>query len=164
MAILALDLGLRCGWAVNVLERVGGEYLGGTWDLRARVQDSRSMYLVKFRRQLELLGEAASIEHIVYEGVTFAVTTHAAHLWGAMQGQLMLWADEHEIPYEAVQVPRLKKWATGKGNAGKGAMIAACCERCGTNPADDNEADARLLLAYALENCAAKATDRGDGG
>jgi len=43
---------------------------------------------------------------------------------------------------------RIKKHATGKGNAGKAAMIAAARAR-GFDPQDDNEADALALLAWA---------------
>ena len=43
----------------------------------------------------------------------------------------------------------IKKHATGKGNAGKAAMIAAARAR-GFAPQDDNEADALALLAWAV--------------
>lgn len=44
----------------------------------------------------------------------------------------------------------LKKWATGNGNAPKDDMIAAAIQRGGA-PANDDEADAFLLRAWALE-------------
>ena len=49
-----------------------------------------------------------------------------------------------------VHTAELKKWATGKGNAGKPRMIEAARAR-GWEPVDDNEADAQLLLEYSLE-------------
>jgi len=42
----------------------------------------------------------------------------------------------------------LKKWATGKGNAGKGEMLAYAKKVLGRNPIDDNEADAVALAEY----------------
>ena len=42
----------------------------------------------------------------------------------------------------------IKRFATGKGNAGKDAVIAAMRAR-GFSPADDNEADALALLLWA---------------
>ena len=44
----------------------------------------------------------------------------------------------------------MKRHATGKGNAGKQAMIAAARAR-GFHPTDDNEADAIAILLWALE-------------
>ena len=47
-------------------------------------------------------------------------------------------------------VGTIKRFATGKGNADKAAMIAAVRGR-GFEPADDNEADAIAILLWALE-------------
>ena len=44
----------------------------------------------------------------------------------------------------------IKRFATGKGNTNKDAMIAATRAR-GFSPADDNEADAIAILLWALE-------------
>ena len=46
-------------------------------------------------------------------------------------------------------VGRIKKHATGKGNAGKGEVIASVTAR-GHAPSDDNEADALALLHWAI--------------
>ena len=53
------------------------------------------------------------------------------------------------IPYAGIPVGTLKKYATGKGNAGKPAMIAAACAK-GWEPVDHNEADALWILDYAV--------------
>ena len=47
-------------------------------------------------------------------------------------------------------VGTIKKHATGKGNAGKGDVIASVTAR-GHAPVDDNEADALALLHWAIE-------------
>ena len=44
----------------------------------------------------------------------------------------------------------MKRFATGKGNADKQAVLAAMRSR-GFNPADDNEADALAILLWAME-------------
>ncbi|MEY3082847.1 MAG: hypothetical protein RJA94_2832, partial [Pseudomonadota bacterium] len=49
-----------------------------------------------------------------------------------------------------MSVGTIKRFATGKGNADKQAMIAAVRER-GFESADDNEADAIAILLWALE-------------
>jgi hypothetical protein len=47
-------------------------------------------------------------------------------------------------------VSTIKRFATGKGNAGKDAVLTAIRLR-GYQPADDNEADAIALLLWAIE-------------
>ena len=63
---------------------------------------------------------------------------------------LTSWAEMRGVPYEGVPVGTIKRFATGKGNANKDAMIAAARAR-GFSPADDNEADAIAILFWALE-------------
>lgn len=63
---------------------------------------------------------------------------------------LTAWAELRGIPYEGVPVGTIKRFATGKGNANKAAMIEAIRQR-GFSPADDNEADALALLLWALD-------------
>jgi hypothetical protein len=48
-----------------------------------------------------------------------------------------------------VPVGTIKKHATGKGNAGKDAVIAAV-RAWSFDPVDDNEADALALLRWAI--------------
>lgn len=48
------------------------------------------------------------------------------------------------MPYQGVPVGTIKRFASGKGNAGKDAVIAAMRAR-GFAPSDDNEADALAL-------------------
>ena len=52
-------------------------------------------------------------------------------------------------------VGTIKRFATGKGNADKKAMIAAVRGR-GFEPADDNEADALAVLDWALAQSAGR--------
>jgi Holliday junction resolvasome RuvABC endonuclease subunit len=49
-----------------------------------------------------------------------------------------------------VPVGTIKRFATGKGNAGKEAVVAAVRSR-GFARADENEADAIALLLWAIE-------------
>lgn len=94
---------------------------------------------------LNLLG---NIDLIVYE--------QAHHRGGAataccvgLVSTVQAFAAEHRAELMPVHTAELKKWATGKGNAGKPEMIKAAKGR-GWDPDDDNEADAALLLEYAL--------------
>ena len=56
----------------------------------------------------------------------------------------------HNIAYQGVPVGTIKKHATGKGNAGKGEVIAAM-RLLGHPVTDDNEADALALLHWAID-------------
>jgi Holliday junction resolvasome RuvABC endonuclease subunit len=58
-------------------------------------------------------------------------------------------AAEYSIELMPVHTATLKKWSTGSGRANKSDMIQAAIKR-GWQPQDDNEADAQLLLDYAL--------------
>jgi len=49
-----------------------------------------------------------------------------------------------------VPVGTIKRFATGKGNANKAAMMEAARKR-GFSPTDDNEADAIAILLWAVE-------------
>lgn len=86
----------------------------------------------------------------VIEGYTYA-TTHAAHVLGELGGviRVALWRDD--VRYVVIAPGTLKKYATGKGNAGKIEVIQAAGKRLGYEGHDDNEADALWLRAIGLE-------------
>ena len=63
---------------------------------------------------------------------------------------LTAWCEERSVAYEGVPVGTIKRFATGRGNADKAAMVAAIQAR-GFRPADDNEADAIALLLWATD-------------
>lgn len=63
---------------------------------------------------------------------------------------LTAWAEARGVPYQGVPVGTIKRFATGKGNANKAAMIKAARTK-GFSPADDNEADAIAILLWAIE-------------
>jgi len=75
----------------------------------------------------------------------------AAHAYGGFMASLTAWCEHHEIPYQGVPVGTIKKALTGKGNASKAMMIKAV-QKLGSNPADDNEADALALLHFVLKS------------
>ncbi len=142
MKILSLDLGSITGWAMNsdgihggVLNLKGGRYEGG------------GMRFLRFRQWLDALPVIPEV--IVYEEVRRHMGTDAAHIYGGLQGQLTAWAEERKIPYEGIPVGTIKKFITGKGNAGKKEVIAGV-EKKGFAPEDDNHADALALLLYKM--------------
>ena len=90
------------------------------------------------------------IAAIWFEEVRRHAGTDASHVYGGLMATLTAWAELRGVPYEGVPVGTIKRFATGKGNANKDAMIAAARAR-GFSPADDNEADAIAILLWALE-------------
>ena len=76
----------------------------------------------------------------------------ALRLSDALAGSLRarVGADADDVPVVMLSPGEVKKFATGKGNADKAAMIAAARAR-GFSPADDNEADAIAILHWAIE-------------
>lgn len=107
------------------------------------------MRYLRFRHFLsEFLGHGLGL--VVYEEVRRHLGTDAAHVYGGFQATLSAWCEDHVIPYKAVPVGTIKQFATGKGNAGKEAMIEAAIA-AGFSPKDDNEADAIHLLRLTLK-------------
>jgi Holliday junction resolvasome RuvABC endonuclease subunit len=156
-AILAIDLGTHCGYALGSTEGAN-EHTGpvplmlrGSWNLKPGKFDGGGMRAVRFKNELDKLMRAIPFERVVFEAVRAHKGVDAAHVYGGLMMTLQAWCETQEppIPYEGVGVGAIKKFATGKGNASKGEMLAAV-ERLGFPTDDDNEADAVALLLLAL--------------
>ena len=144
--ILALDLGTQTGWALRTGE---GRILSGTITFRSSRFEGGGMRYLRFGAWLrELASIAGAPDRIVFEEVRRHLSTDSAHVYGGLLATLTAWAELKAIPYEGVPVGTIKRYATGKGNADKAAVIAAMQAR-GFHPADDNEADALALLLWA---------------
>lgn len=91
----------------------------------------------------------AKAEHPMERIIAIEDQPDAAHAYGGFMAHLTAWCEHHQIPYRGVPVGTIKKHATGKGNAGKDAVIAAV-RAWGFDPADDNEADALAILRWAI--------------
>jgi len=84
----------------------------------------------------------------------------AAHVYGGLLATLSAWCEHHRIAYQGVPVGTIKRHATGKGNAGKAAVMAAMRAK-GHPVTDDNEADALALLHWALAQDEQQERDHG---
>ncbi len=144
LKVLSLDLATRTGWAANDGKRCGLM----TFDLKRG--ESPGMRFLRCRAWLkEMYALFGGLDLIVYE--------QAHHRGGAatvccvgLVTEVQAFAANHNIELMPVHTATLKKFATGKGNAGKSEMIKAA-ENRGWKVSDDNEADAVLLLEYAAE-------------
>jgi hypothetical protein len=148
-ALLALDLGSRCGFAV--LPR-SGRITSGVMEFRPGRFEGAGMAFLRFERFLADAAEASGpFDAVVFEEVRAHAGTIAAQVYGGFLAHLTAWCERAGAPYLGVPVSTIKRHATGKGNAPKGDVIAAMRTR-GFVPVDDNEADALALLAWAIAN------------
>ena len=109
------------------------------------------MRFLRFKRWLgEVNASVEALDAVYFEEVRRHAGVDAAQVYGGFMAHLTAWCEHHEIPYQGVPIGTIKKHATGRGNADKGAMIAAVRAR-GFLPADDNEADALALLLWVVE-------------
>ena len=153
-SVLALDLGTTTGWALRTRD---DHITSGTVNFRPSRFEGGGMRYLRFHRWLrEMVNLAGPIDRIVFEEVRRHMGTDAAHVFGGLLATLTSWAELNSIPYEGVPVGTIKRFATGRGNADKAAVIAAMQAR-GFHPADDNEADALALLLWATSSTGGRA-------
>jgi hypothetical protein len=146
--VLALDLGTVTGWA---LRSQNGGITSGTMTFRPSRFEGGGMRYLRFRSWLgDMQRLSGGLQRIVFEEVRRHAGTDAAHIYGGFLAHLSAWCEERSIPYEGIPVGTIKRFATGKGNAPKDAMIAAIRAR-GFTPTDDNEADAIAIVLWATE-------------
>jgi Holliday junction resolvasome RuvABC endonuclease subunit len=139
---------MTTGWAITTQD---GSITSGTESFKPHRFEGGGMRFLRFRRWLsEIKASVDALDAVYFEEVRRHAGVDAAHAYGGFMAHLSAWCEHHEIPYQGVPVGTIKKHATGKGNADKGAMMAAVRAR-GFLPADDNEADALALLLWAVE-------------
>jgi len=146
--VLALDLGTTTGWALRGQD---GGITSGTMTFKPTRFEGGGMRYLRFRRWLaEIASLSGGLTRITFEEVRRHVSTDSSHAYGGFLATLTAWCEQEAIPYEGVPVGTIKRYATGRGNADKAAMITAIRDR-GYLPADDNEADAIALLLWATD-------------
>jgi Holliday junction resolvasome RuvABC endonuclease subunit len=157
MLTLALDLGLKTGWALGTKD--GRLIASGEWDLAPAKQRRFEGGGMRWMRLRNLIGRLwCSVTdpagmRIAFEEVRRHKGVDAAHAYGGALATLTSWCEEFQVPYEGIPVGVIKKSATGKGNASKEAMILAARRLFPDIPAisGDNEADALCLLSYMTQ-------------
>ncbi len=140
--ILAIDPATLSGWAIS-------KDIYGTWDIHTRTDESWGMKLIRFKSKLsEVLEAYPGIEIIVYErpaGRNIRGIITQSKIIGIIESQCEILG----LEYKAFSAGEIKKFATGKGNSGKPAMIEAAEKKYNYQGKDDNEADALHLLFLA---------------
>jgi len=141
--IFAIDPATHCGWAIS-------RTVYGCWDLTPKRDESAGMRLIRLRSKLQEIIKSEKINLVVFErpGGRFK---GAIIVQSELQGQIKVVCEDLSIDYRAYSSMEMKKYATGKGNAGKPAMIAAAKTKLGypKDQNNDNECDALWLLELA---------------
>jgi Holliday junction resolvasome RuvABC endonuclease subunit len=165
MKILSLDLGTKTGWAVLA----DGHISSGEKEFKTDRFEGGGIRYLKFKSWLSSLQEGArGLDLVTFEEVRNHAGVTAAHLYGGFLAHLTAWCEVEKIPYQGIPVATIKQHATGKGNAGKAAMIFAMIKKGhnhlrvktnnkGKETGDDNEADALAILYYSMEKLGSQA-------
>lgn len=143
IAVLALDLSLTStGWARSCDGAV--EY--GV--LRTTKRGPERLIALR-DRIVALLPVGVMTLVLVEDGV---VRSSAAKVLGELHGVVKVALHESRICPALVSPAALKKYATGKGNADKLAVLSAAVQRLRYTGSSGDEADALWLLAIGLEH------------
>lgn len=141
LRILALDVATHCGYALS-------HDLYGVWDLTPKRDESAGMRLIRFRSKLNEVIKSENINLVVFERPG-GMHVGAVIVQSELQGQVKVICEDHQIQYRGYSSQEIKKFATGKGNCGKPAMIEAAQKKLNYLGKNDNEADALWLLELA---------------
>lgn len=150
MNILGLDTATKTGWALMSNGRL---IESGVMDFSKRRGEGNGIVFLRFRKWLHGMVAAAEMggpDIIAYEQAHFRGA--GTELLVGLQTRCQEVAAEVGIESIGVHTGTLKKWATGKGNAGKGDMIKEAEKVLGRAPQDDNEADAVLIASWAYNS------------
>lgn len=141
--MLALDIATHTGY-FSVHE-------AGTWNFTESRRRNGNRMHGAFRTVLVSFIRAHGIRRVVTEDVSVNRYFYDMRRLSELRGILIEVCDSLGLPEpEFVNPAALKKWATGNGHATKAQMVAACKERYGIIPVDDNAADACYLFHYYI--------------
>lgn len=143
--ILALDVATKTGWAHS-------SGASGCWDLSVRRDESSGMRLIRFRSKLLEIWQSVGMRLVVFEAARHAAPGMQGALvtQSELQGVLKAFCETVKIEYRGYSPAEIKKWATGKGNSNKAAMMAAAKKRWSDVAIlSDDHADALWLLDLA---------------
>lgn len=158
MVVLGLDTATKTGWAFYD-SKSGKVIESGVQDFSKKRGESNGLLFMRFRKWLQDLVKLAPVR------VGLVAYERAHHRGGAatelcvnLTGRVQEICAGLEIECAAVPTMTLKKWATGKGNAGKSEMIEAALKvRHSSKVAGyltDDEADAIHVARWAAEEYA----------
>lgn len=142
MNVLALDLSLTgTGWAVTPTAY-------GTLNPGDRRGPERLSWI---RDEVLWLIDQHDVGAVALEGYSFSSTHSRAHALGELGGVIRCALYDAGIPHIEVPPATAKKYATGKGNANKNAMLVAAGRRLNYAGESNDEADALWIHAAVTD-------------
>jgi len=153
MRILSLDLATKTGWALWD----GARIESGMQDFTKGRGESNGMVFLKFNTWLASLKTATHRQYpdACFDLIAFEQAHHrggaATEIAVGLMTRVLEFCARYGIEHTSVHSLTLKKWATGSGKADKETMKVKASLAVARTIEDDNEADAVLILTYALE-------------
>lgn len=172
--IIGVDLGTNCGiaWAdINPKDPASAAIIvAGQLDLSVGPYETGPLRHIRLKQFLSVLcPDLVAFEDVKFSpdvkgfggkriGMIVARVATASELLGGLKVTLTTWAEEHGVPAQGYPIGTIKKHATGKGNAGKPAMIKAANDKFGVDldpegfeqTGADNVADAMHICDMAI--------------
>lgn len=146
-AILALDLGNRCGWAAITRD---GVIEHGTMSFAPAKNQAPGQRWITFRSWLASMLSERQIHQIWYERVVFGhSSSSASDVYGGYRALVEMASESHRVMLESVAVSTIKKAWTGNGRADKDEMMRVARDR-GFAVRHSDEADALAILSLAI--------------
>jgi len=146
MNILAIDCGTKTGWA----SFADGRIESGVQDFSLKRGESKGIRFLRFNTWLKAMAELTNPQVVVYEMAHFR-GGHATEILVGMTTRIEEFCESIFIEYSSVHSGTLKKFATGKGNASKEDMIKMASQFFAKVVESDDEADALLILKWAMK-------------
>jgi len=141
--LLALDLGIRCGWAASTSVGI----TSGVQNFTLRRGESPGMRDLHFERWLQGMIELVKPRVIGYELPHYRGGAATRALVG-FETDVQKVCAALNIEHQSIHTGTLKKFATGSGGANKADMVEAAQTKLGYEGADDNEVDALWALHW----------------
>lgn len=159
--VLALDLGTMTGWAAA---DDTGIIRSGVLDCSVRPGESEGFRYLRFRTNLQNILGWWRPTAVGYEVVRFFRGGSASRVYLGLEGVLKCVAAEHGLELVGWPVGTVKKRATGRGNAGKDAVVQAARDMWPAWEPEvprkvDDEADARWVAVLTLEALGVRGID-----
>lgn len=98
-----------------------------------------------------VLGVISNTDLVVIEGYSYG-SPHRSHHLGELGGVIRLALYDASIQYVNIPPTSRAKYATGRGNAAKPQVVSEISARTGRIFPDDNQMDAWILRAMALDH------------
>lgn len=138
MNIIGLDLSLT---STGVARADGSS-------LRIRSKKTGPERLHEIQEAVAILIRGADL--CIIEGYSYGSKGRSVFQIGELGGVIRHFLWEYGLPYVEVAPSALKKFATGRGNAGKDEVLAAAIRRLDYQGSSNDEADALFLRHMAL--------------